>query len=85
MIAQDTLTLILDEIRAQNQNDQDLWDAESIGRYMGLKKSTVQSKILCKETFPTAIRLPTSEKGLGGRRWLAAEVRAWVMKHKEAR
>ncbi|MFM2480174.1 helix-turn-helix transcriptional regulator [Celerinatantimonas sp. YJH-8] len=74
---------ILEELRYQGRGNDSLWDAGDIARYMHLSKSTVQSRIICRENFPRAVRLPTSETGLGSRRWLAQEVKQWVMRHRE--
>jgi len=75
---------ILEELRYQGRNNDALWDTgDDIARYMKLSKSTVQSRIICKQSFPRALRMPTSETGLGGRRWLAKEVKQWVMRHRE--
>lgn len=73
---------ILNELKFQNNNNDSLWDADDIARYMKLSKSTVQSRIICKSNFPRALRMPTSDNG-GGRRWLAKEVKAWAMRHRE--
>ena len=64
------LTEILEELRYQGRKDDALWDANDIARYARLTKSTVQSRILCRENFPRAIKIPTTDNG-GGRRWLA--------------
>ncbi|WP_241086826.1 helix-turn-helix transcriptional regulator [Candidatus Vondammii sp. HM_W22] len=74
---------ILEELRYQGRNNDALWDADDIARYMKLSKSTVQSRIICKQNFPRALRMPTSETGMGGRRWLAKEVKQWVMRYRE--
>ena len=74
---------ILEELRYQGRNNDALWDANDIARYMRLSKSTVQSRIICKRNFPRALRMPTSDTGMGGRRWLAKEVKQWVMRHRE--
>ncbi|MFM2477346.1 helix-turn-helix transcriptional regulator [Celerinatantimonas sp. MCCC 1A17872] len=74
---------ILEELRYQGRGNDSLWDADDIARYMRLSKSTVQGRIICRESFPLAVRLPTSDTGLGGRRWLAKEVKQWVMRHRE--
>lgn len=74
---------ILEELRYQGRNNDALWDAGDIAHYMKLSKSTVQSRIICKKSFPIALRMPTSETGMGGRRWLAKEVKQWTLRHRE--
>lgn len=73
---------ILNELRAQNAAAGDLWNAEDIARYMRLSRSSVQSRVLCRNDFPRAIRIPM-DSGMGGRRWYAKEVKYWVSNHLE--
>lgn len=74
---------ILNELKAQNAaNDNSLWTASDIARYMRLSTSSVQSRVITRNNFPRAVRIPT-EKGLGGRRWYPKEVRDWARKHRE--
>lgn len=75
---------ILQELRYHSKNCDGLWDAEDIARYMKLAKSTVQSRIICKPSFPRPLRVPTSDIGMGGRRWLAKEVKQWLSRHRDA-
>lgn len=79
----ETLKAILKELQAQNHLKGELWDTTDIARYLKLAKSTVQTRILRHPEFPPALRLPTSARGQGGRRWLAEEVKRWAMKHRE--
>ncbi|RXJ70673.1 hypothetical protein CS022_22680 [Veronia nyctiphanis] len=74
---------ILAELRFQGRQDDALWDASDIAHYMKLSKSTVQCRIICKPHFPRALKVPTTDNG-GGRRWLAREVKQWVMRFREA-
>lgn len=46
------------------------------------RRSSVQSRIICREDFPRAVRIPTGS-GLGGRRWYAKEVKYWISKNRE--
>lgn len=55
----------------------DLWDAEDIAIYLRIAKKTVQNSLLNKPSFPREITLP-----VGGRRWLAGEVKAWALRHR---
>jgi predicted DNA-binding transcriptional regulator AlpA len=71
---------IASELRFSNSDDR-LWGAEDIGRYMGLAKKTVQSRVLIINTFPRAVRMP-SDTGLGGKRWVPSEVKQWVLRHR---
>ncbi len=73
---------ILNEIKAQNIANAELWNASDIARYMRLSLSSVQSRVICRRDFPRAVRIPT-ENGLGGRRWYAREVREWVGRNRE--
>ncbi|MFD2177421.1 hypothetical protein [Veronia pacifica] len=63
---------ILAELRFQGSQDNALWDASDIANYM-------ECRIICKHHFPRALKVPTTNNG-GGRRWLAREVKQWVMK-----
>jgi predicted DNA-binding transcriptional regulator AlpA len=74
---------ILGELRWQNAQVGDLWTAEEIGRYMKLKKNSVQNTLLKKPTFPKPIIIPTAKDGGGGgKRWVAKEVKQWALKHR---
>lgn len=68
---------ILHELRRQGAQDDDLWDTESIAIYMKLGKGAVHNKILKASGFPSAVVLPS-----GGRRWVAKEVKAWIIRHR---
>jgi len=46
-----------------------------------LKKSTVQSRLLCLPHFPKPVTIPTTDEG-GGKRWIAKEVKAWALKQR---
>ena len=72
---------ILNELRLQSRNE-GLWDADDIAHYKNLSKSTIQCRVICKQSFPRALWLPTTETG-GGRRWVAKEIKQWVMRHRE--
>ena len=74
---------ILAELRQQNTSSDALWDAEDIAYYMRLSKSTVQSRVITRSNFPRALRMPTSSVGYGGRRWLAKEVKQWILRCRE--
>ena len=73
---------ILNELRAQNAAENELWNAEDIARYMRLSRSSVQSRVICRRDFPRAVRIPT-DSGMGGRRWYQKEVKYWVSNHRE--
>lgn len=70
---------ILVELRRHYAQDDDLWEAEQIAAYMKLKKKSVQTAVLPTPGFPTPIIVPT-----GGRRWVAKEIKAWVMKNRHS-
>ena len=55
--------------------DNDLWDADDLAQYMRLSKKTVQTHIISVQGFPNPVILAT-----GGKRWLAAEVKQWVLR-----
>ena len=74
---------ILHELKAQTAaNDDRLWNANDIARYMNLSTSSVQSRVIARRDFPRAVRIPT-DKGLGGRRWYPDEVKTWVKRNRE--
>lgn len=68
------LISILEELRSKRAQDDDLWEAEHIANYMKLSKKSVQNSVLKSPSFPGGLVLPT-----GGRRWVAKEVKAWVL------
>jgi len=49
-----------------------LWSVSDIGEYLGYKRSTVYSRIICRPTFPQPVRLT------GSPRWFSDEVEKWV-------
>jgi hypothetical protein len=71
---------ILGELR-QGRVQDDLWSAGDIAAYLKLKKSTVQSRLLCLPHFPKPVTIPTTDEG-GGKRWIAKEVKAWALKQR---
>ncbi len=74
---------IRDELRRQRIGDE-LWSTKDIATYIQLSVSSVEKRIINKPHFPVAIVLPTTENG-GSKRWKAAEVKAFFMKHREAK
>lgn len=71
-----TLTELVKQLRSINAPQ--LWDAQDIASYLKLAKSTVQSHVLCKPTFPVAVKIN------GTRRWLPDEVQDWAKRSREA-
>ncbi len=59
-----------------------LWRDEDVAEYLGVSMDTVRRKLLCKSTFPKAIQLPTGGTRGAHRRWVPAEVKKWVLKHR---
>lgn len=76
------LEAILAELKAKAVYEREIWNADDIGKFLRLSRSSVQSRIICQKSFPPAIRIPT-ENGSGGRRWYAKEVRKWIGKNRE--
>ncbi|MAU41015.1 MAG: hypothetical protein CMF31_05265 [Kordiimonas sp.] len=92
MTAEEILSEIRDELRAANEAAQttarqnaEMWTLADIGEYMALSVSSVRSRVITHKTFPTAVRLPISEKGQGQRLWLSKEVKAWILRHRETK
>jgi predicted DNA-binding transcriptional regulator AlpA len=81
ILPHETLTEILNVLRAQNQQQKELWTTADIEQFMTLSKSTVQQRIIASAGFPAPVRLPTSD-GLGGKRWVAKEIKQWVLRHR---
>ncbi len=75
---------ILNELRPQRAEDNELWNADDIAQYLRLSRSSIQSWVICRKDFPRprAVRIPT-ESGLGGRRWYAKEVEYWISRNRE--
>ena len=76
------LEAILAELKSQTVYHYEIWNADDIGKFLRLSRSSVQSRIICRKDFPRAIRIPT-DNGSGGRRWYANEVREWIAKNRE--
>lgn len=79
----ETLEQILLELKTNNAN-QRLWSMEDIAAYLNTSKSTVQTRIVCKPDFPTAISIPT-QQGNTNRRWYPGEIKSWISKHRETK
>lgn len=60
----------------------DLWDLETIARYLKKSPSRVRQTFTCRPDFPKPIRLPT-EDGHAHPLWKALEVIAWAEAHRE--
>lgn len=73
---------ILQELRLHRAATTELWNVDDIARYVRLRRSSIQSRIICREDFPRAIRIPT-DSGLGGKRWYAKEVKYWISKNRD--
>jgi len=73
---------ILNELRSQRAEENELWNADDIAQYLRLSRSSIQSRVICRKDFPRAVRIPT-ESGLGGRRWYAKEVKYWISRNRE--
>lgn len=71
------LTEILNELRKQRAQEEDLWGAEEIACYLKLKRQSVHNGVLKAKGFPSSVVLPT-----GGRRWVAKEVKAWMLRRR---
>lgn len=73
---------ILNEIKAQRAEQNEIWNSDDIAHYMRLSRSSIQSRVICRNDFPRAVRIPT-DNGMGGRRWYAREVKEWVRRNRE--
>ncbi len=70
------------EVRAllnklETSRDDGLWNASDIAAYMRLSQKSVQNHYLSKPGFPKPVILAT-----GGRRWVSAEVKAWILRRR---
>jgi DNA sulfur modification protein DndC len=59
-----------------SQDEEELWDAEQVARYLGVSAYTVAYKLAYGRGFPAAIRLGDGRKAK--RRWKAAEIKEWA-------
>lgn len=59
-----------------------LWSMDNIAEYLGVGKDLVRKRLICKGNFPKAIVLPTGGSRGSHRRWVPAEVKKWVLKHR---
>lgn len=64
--------------------DKRLWSVEDIAAYLNLSKSSVYSRVVCKRTFPHAVRIPVGESR-ANRRWYPGEIKEWVATHREGK
>lgn len=73
----------LREMAATKPKDE-LWGAEQVGEYLKVTPRHVTEVLRVLPGFPACYRLPSGgENGGRGRpKWMAAEIRAWVEKHK---
>lgn len=51
-----------------------LWKIEDIGEYFQTSRDAVYKRIVCRPTFPRAIKIPG-----GPRRWVPDEVKEWAV------
>ena len=77
---EEKLEMLIAATQAAN-SDKRLWSREDIANYIGLAPGTVSNSIICKVSFPRAIKLSGSNK----RRWHATEVKDWVNQFREKR
>jgi hypothetical protein len=61
----------------------DLWDFETIGRYLKRNPDSVRTRIACLPDFPKAIRLPSEKGNRAHPLWKAAEVIKWAEGHRD--
>ena len=59
-----------------------LWNMDNIAEYLGVSKDLVRQRLICKNNFPKAIVLPTGGHRGSHRRWVPAEVKKWVLRHR---
>lgn len=72
---------ILTELRRARVSD-DLWTVDDIAAYLKYSRKTVQNRLICANSFPSPIRLPTGDNVGGQKLWKSKEVKAWVEKFK---
>lgn len=66
--------------------DVDLWDMETIGRFLKRDPQVVRERMECLPAFPKAIRLPTMTGNRAGKSqplYWAKEIIAWAKSHQE--
>jgi hypothetical protein len=61
----------------------DLWDLETIGRYLKRDPESVRTRIACLPDFPKAIRLPSLTGHRAHPLYKAAEVIEWAEGHRD--
>lgn len=64
-------------------NDDRLWSMDDISEWIGVSKELVRKSLICKTTFPKPVVLPTGGHRGSHRRWVSAEVKKWVLRHRE--
>ncbi len=82
MIKQQLDTLIR-EVRKLNTRDDDLWTKQEIANYLRCGLSTVD-KLIARDDFPASVKAPTGKNG-SRPRWVAGEVKRYILKHREAK
>lgn len=60
------------------KNDDDLWDAEKTGQYLGLSAWTVKYKMAGRNGFPKAVTLGDGPKA--PRRWRAGDIKRFALR-----
>lgn len=61
------------------QRPSELWKVVDIATYLKLSVSSVQSRVICRDDFPSPIYIPSvTLNGKGGKRWYADEVIEWA-------
>ena len=80
---QNLLMQILDELRRSNARQKErLWSVDDIACYLSLSRGSVMNRIICRASFPKAIRITTST-GRTNPRWKPSEVKTWVEKFRK--
>ncbi|MBN2700817.1 MAG: hypothetical protein JXR29_05140 [Methylothermaceae bacterium] len=67
--------------RIKSTDQDDLWDAEQVGKYLKVSTWTVQNKLAYMRGFPKAVYLGDGPKA--PRRWRAGDIKKWTISRKK--
>lgn len=81
----DLLEKLVGEIapRLTVKGDDELWSADEVGAFFKRSPGYVLQTWACLPDFPKRINLPSGKKR-GQPLWVAADIKAWALKFKEA-
>lgn len=62
--------------KPQFKPEETLWNSDQVAEWLGLSKPTVESRVISRQDFPSALRPVDSKQAQ--RRWFASDVMQWA-------